>query len=318
MTVKQAEILLAAVISARATSFLFSKILLTEMAPFAILGVRFLIAFALMALLFHKHLRKLSRKGLVHGIIVGVLFFATMAFELQALVYTASGTVSLFENLAIVMVPLVVAIMSSKLPSKNVTVALVLAMGGVACFSLGNVSFSSSAGIFGIGEILAFCAALCYTASIVTTAHVSKSDDALGLGIVQIGTMGVLGAVFSFFFESTTPALDVSGIACLAALIIICTGFGFTLQPVAQRYLSAERAGLFCAITPLVASILGIVFLGETVTWASIAGIVLIVSSIFVANLDFDAVSHKHLERPIQTNQSASFFTLHKFPRTRS
>ncbi len=38
----------------------------------------------------------------------------------------------------------------------------------------------------------------------------------------------------------------------LAALIVVCTGFGFTLQPVAQSRLSADVAGLLCALSPFV------------------------------------------------------------------
>ena len=38
MTVRQAEMLLAAIIAARATSFMFSKILVGTMAPFNILA----------------------------------------------------------------------------------------------------------------------------------------------------------------------------------------------------------------------------------------------------------------------------------------
>ena len=53
---KTGECLLAAVVIARATSFLFSKLLLESMTPTNLLAVRFLIAFALLAILFRKKL----------------------------------------------------------------------------------------------------------------------------------------------------------------------------------------------------------------------------------------------------------------------
>ena len=46
------ELLLIAVIAARATSFIFSKMILESLAPFNLLAVRFIIAFVLLALIF--------------------------------------------------------------------------------------------------------------------------------------------------------------------------------------------------------------------------------------------------------------------------
>ena len=49
MTQKKAEILLAAVIAARATSLLFSKIAMNGMGIFNLLAARFLMAFVLLS-----------------------------------------------------------------------------------------------------------------------------------------------------------------------------------------------------------------------------------------------------------------------------
>lgn len=49
MKEKQAEILLAAVITARATSFIFAKWCLADLDTFNLLAVRFLLAFLLLA-----------------------------------------------------------------------------------------------------------------------------------------------------------------------------------------------------------------------------------------------------------------------------
>ena len=65
----------------------------------------------------------------------------------------------------------------------------------------------------------------------------------------------------------------------------MCTGFGFTLQPVAQSRLSADVAGLLCALSPFVAAVLGAVFLGEAVTPCRLAGMALIAVAMLVASL---------------------------------
>lgn len=57
MKEKQAEILLAAVITAQATSFIFAKWCLADLDTFNLLAVRFLLAFLLLGVLFFRKLR---------------------------------------------------------------------------------------------------------------------------------------------------------------------------------------------------------------------------------------------------------------------
>ena len=54
MSKKNARILLFFVFAARGTSFLFSKRLLADLAPFSILAVRFLLSFLVLSLVFSK------------------------------------------------------------------------------------------------------------------------------------------------------------------------------------------------------------------------------------------------------------------------
>lgn len=280
MTTRQAEMLLAGIIAARATSFLFSKMLLVDMGPFSLLGLRFLLAFAVLAVVFHRPLMRASRRALRAGCVLGVIFFTTMSLELNALVTAPSSTVSFLENLAIVLVPVAGAVLLRRRPSWPVMLAAVMALAGVAALTLGR----GGVGSFGLGEALALTAALSYTASILATKHFVGQGDALAIGIVEIGVMGVLGAVAAFAFEQPTLPAGRAEWGALAALVVVCTGFGFTLQPVAQQHLSADQAGLFCALTPLVAGGLGIAVLGEPCDEFTLAGMGLIVAAIVLAS----------------------------------
>lgn len=182
------ELLLIAVIAARATSFIFSKMILESLAPFNLLAVRFIIAFVLLAL--------------------------------------GQGELS------------------------------------------GGFTWGLAAG-------------LCYAAAIIVTERLSHGSTAtLGIGIVQVGTMGVLSFLAMLLTE--TPQLPQSGSQwlMLAMLIIVCTGFGFTLQPMAQSHVSAARAGLFCAVSPAIAALLGVTVLGEPFGTLDVLGLVLILASI--------------------------------------
>ena len=94
LTRRNAEILLAAVILARSTSFVLSKIGLQGMGKFTLLGLRFLIAFVFLALLFPRHLQHMNRRTFLGGLGLGVMFFLVMTAELSALETVASSTAS--------------------------------------------------------------------------------------------------------------------------------------------------------------------------------------------------------------------------------
>ncbi len=132
------ELLLIAVIAARATSFIFSKMILESLAPFNLLAVRFIIAFVLLALIFNKAVRSLAVRDLLAGTVIGTAFFITMACEMIALTQAASSLVSLLENCAIIFVPLLEILLYKKLPGKLTVISTGTAMLGVVLLALGQ------------------------------------------------------------------------------------------------------------------------------------------------------------------------------------
>ena len=95
--------------------------------------------------------------------------------------------------------------------------------------------------------------------------------------------MGGLSALASFLVEDPHLPSDPNAWLALILLACVCSCFGFTLQPVAQKYTSAETAGLYCAFGPLGAGILGWICLGEALRFFALLGAVMILGSILLA-----------------------------------
>lgn len=77
---RQAEILLALVILARSTSFLFSKTALEEMGLFELLALRFLLAFFLLSLLYGRRLwREVGKSMILRGAVLGTVLYLVLA-----------------------------------------------------------------------------------------------------------------------------------------------------------------------------------------------------------------------------------------------
>lgn len=293
LTRRNAELLLAAVIIARSTSFLFSKIGLQGMGKFTLLGLRFLLAFAVLALLFPKRLLHMSRRTFFGGLALGVLYFLVMTAELSGLKTTASSTVSFLENTAIVLVPLFEGALSRKLPAKKVMLSALVSLMGVGLLTLGAGFSVTPGGLCCVG------AAMLYAAAILLADRLTHSGvDPLAAGMLQVGFIGLFSLAAAFVFEA--PRLPSGGgeWAVVLVLALVCSGFGFTLQPVAQSGTTAERAGMLCALSPLCAAALGAVFLQEHFGLQSLFGAALILVGIVISKLERPALVrffHPHI-----------------------
>jgi drug/metabolite transporter (DMT)-like permease len=67
-------------------------------------------------------------------------------------------------------------------------------------------------------------------------------------------------------------------------LVIICSSFGFAMQPVAQKYTTSERTAVLGALNPMGAAVLGMIFLHETMGLWGIAGAGLIAAGLLFQN----------------------------------
>lgn len=75
--------------------------ILQEMRPFNVLSIRFLGAFCLLALLFYREAANITKRVLLSGMIIGLLYFITMALEMLALERADPSVVSILKNCAI-------------------------------------------------------------------------------------------------------------------------------------------------------------------------------------------------------------------------
>lgn len=274
---KTGEALLAAVILIRSTSFLFSKIALETMRPLSLIAVRFLLAFFCLALIFHKRLFPLQKDVFLRGMALGALYFGVMAAELSALKTTPSATVSLLENTAIVFVPLFECTLCHRLPRISVVFSIGITFLGITLLTMGGSGTSPLS-----GKLLSMLAAILYSAAIILTDRFSRQADALVIGIFEVGFISFFALCAVPIMETPSlPATQTEWITVLV-LALVCTCFGYTLQPVAQAHTTAERTGMFCALNPLGAAVLGCIFLHEDLGLWGLLGAAFVLGGIFL------------------------------------
>lgn len=278
-----AKFLMALIILTRSSAFLFSKFVLEELAPFQALGFRFTLAFLVMGLLLRRHLLCAWKKDAYLGpksLGLGLLLFAVMGAEMRSLLTAEIHTVAFLENLSLALVPLFLALWYRRLPSARILQGVGFILLGVAALTIGTVGFTLAG-----GEGWALLAAVFYAGYIIAMGKLSHSSDPLSLGTLHMGFMGLLSFGAALILEGGIPLPQASLTwQSLAFQVLVCSCFGFAFQPKAQQYLTAEEAGLYCAINPLFASCLGHWFLDETLGAAGILGAAYILTGLGFVN----------------------------------
>ena len=280
MKVRNAEILLAAVIIARSSSFMMSKAGLDTIQPMNMMAIRFGVAFIIMVAIFAKKLRQINKNTLINGILVGIAFLAVMVAEMFGLNYTDSSKVAFLENAAIVYVPIMESILTRYLPQAKGILCSIIAIVGV-----GMLSLNGGLAGFGLGEAFGVASGILYGIAIIVTDRLTRNEDGLLIGIIQVGTMAVGAAILTFVIENPIIPGQAASWGLILALAIVCTCFGWTLQPLAQKYVTSERTSMFLAFSPLSAAILGVIFLHEHLGIMGIIGGTLIMCGIILQTI---------------------------------
>lgn len=275
---KTAKFLMIFIMMARGTGFLFSKTLLLDFHPFNVLGLRFSLAFIVLALIYIKKWKTVDKNTLVGGLILGVFYTLVMSLEMYSLRKIDTGTTSFTAHAAIIIVPFYEFLIFHKKPMKKTLLCALLAFLGIGCLSLCNGVTQINSGI-----LFAICEAFAYAACILITSIVSKKGDPVLQGTIQLGTMGILSLCLSFIVTGDVMLpWKTSHFLMLLSLALICSCFGFAMQPLAQKHLDADTAAMMTAINPMTASMIGIFVAHENHGIVKILGYLLILSGILI------------------------------------
>ena len=275
MNERKGEFLVGLALALRASSLLFGKIAMRTMGPFLTIGLRFTIAFILIALIFRKSLTKVNLRTLWHCALIGIFFFLAMVFEMYGLQTTPSSVTAFLEGSVVVIVPAITCVLQRKLPDVLTVISAVIALVGVGFLTLKGDHLG-----FTTGELLVLGGTVWYSATVVITDKAAKNDDLQVVAIYQLLFIAIFAFIGAFIFEEIRLPESGQEWGAVVALAVICSGVGFTIQPFGQKYTTPERAGILAVFNPLTAAVLGVIFLNERMTGSMLFGSALILISI--------------------------------------
>lgn len=268
------------------TTFISTKILLTDFQPVEILFFRFVIGFLVLLIIAPKRLKGVNIKQemiFAAAGLCGICLYYLL--ENIALTYTMASNVGVIISIA----PFFTAILthlfikSEERLHINFFIGFAAAMLGIVLISFNGSKLELNP----MGDILAVAAALVWACYSILTRKISGFGYSVILTTRRTFFYGILFMIPAMFFFDFH--MDLSRFANITYLLnIIYLGLGasalcFVTWNFAVKILGAVKTSIYIYLVPVITVVTSVLILRESVTWLSMIGTVLAIAGLFIS-----------------------------------
>lgn len=280
----KADLMLLIVTVFWGTSYLLTKMGLSDLQEFNLTALRFIIGFSLSAIVFYKNLIKSDLKTIKYAFILGIILLGVFTSMTFALRYTTTSNAGFLIGFTVVLVPIFSAMIFKERPENKAIVGVCFAIVGIALLTINeNIKIN-------YGDLLCIlCAVLC-ALHIIVTEKFTKKVDSIALGILQLGFVGLFSIIISLLIENTKlPTTSESWIAVLG-LSVFCTAAAYIVQTTAQKHTTPTHTALIFSLESVFAAIIAYIFIGEALTTRGYIGGAMLFIGILIVELDLKKI----------------------------
>jgi drug/metabolite transporter (DMT)-like permease len=294
----RAYLLMTFVVAIWGSTFVLIKGALADSTPAAFNLIRMTLAFALLAIAYHRSWRTIRRSHIAAGAIVGFCLAAGYQFQTIGLVHTTPSKSAFITGLVVVLVPLFSIVpalrpLGARAPRWNAFLGAALAFLGILFLTSPTVVATASPlsallpdlSSINFGDILTFGCSIAFAFHCIALGHVSPRISFQPLAILQVGFCTLFMAVSLPVIEHphihVTPRL----IAALIIAAALATAAAFSIQSWAQSILPSTHTALILTLEPVFAWITSFLFTGERLGLRPASGAILILAGIALTEL---------------------------------
>ncbi|MGW7079970.1 DMT family transporter [Streptomyces sp. NPDC054866] len=242
----------------------------------AFLAYRFLGAAAIVGLLEAREMRRMTACEVRGGAVAGGVLFAGYALQTAGLEHTTVSNAAFITGLAVILTPLLAALVLRTPPRPRQTAGAVLALIGLSLLTLTGLSVNR-------GDILMLGCALSFTVQNVILARVGPGTHTGLLTFVQLSVVGLSGLLWTVVTGALTAPAAQSVWLALAVTAVPGSALAFFIKTKAFTTSSPGRIALIMAMEPVFAGICGYWLSGDTFTALNLGGAALIMCAILLA-----------------------------------
>ncbi|NLJ85734.1 MAG: DMT family transporter [Firmicutes bacterium] len=255
----QADMILLLVTVIWGGTFPVLKLLVVALSPLYLVGIRFLLAFAVLTPFAWLRLRQLDKRTLKIGIFLGLLLWGGFLSQTAGIQYTTASKAAFITALSVVITPVLSTLFLRKRPESAAIAGAALATVGLGLLTL---DFSQGL-VLAKGDLWVLLSAFLYAFQIITVDRYGAATDSLLLTWVEVGTVATIGLVAAVLSEPW-PSLGGGTLwGGLLYLALFATAAAQYLQIWAQPYTTPTQVSLLFSLEPVFAAGLAYLILGE-------------------------------------------------------
>lgn len=241
------------------SSFFIVKNTVDVVPPNMLIAVRFTGAAILLAVIYHKKLRRLSRRTWLAGLIIGVFLYIAYAVQTIGITYTTPGKNAFLTAVYCVLVPFIWWALVKKRPDGYSFVAAFVCLLGIGLISLdGTLSMS-------IGDALSLMSGVFFACQIVAISYYTKDCDPTVLTILQFAVVSAMA--WPFALANPHPSFEVmfngTTIGTILYLTVVVSALGMLLQNVGQSMTPSSTAAILMSLESVFGVLFSVLFYGE-------------------------------------------------------
>jgi drug/metabolite transporter (DMT)-like permease len=260
-------------------TFVVIKGALDDASPLFFVGVRFLLATAILTPFMLTKLKGFTKPVIQSGMILGTIMFLGFSSQTLGLQYTTASKSAFITGLAVVFTPLLQMGIEKRMPRPANIIGVVLVV-------IGLYFLTSPAGqSFNVGDGLTLGCAFFFALYIVYIDVFSKKYSIMHLVYLQIVTVMMLSFIFTAGTESIRFNMTGNLLFALAYTAVLATVVNTYLQTEYQRYTTPTRAAIIFTLEPVFAATLAFIVLHEILGLQGVIGGAIIVGGLIVSEL---------------------------------
>ncbi len=267
-------------------TFVVVKEALADASVLAFMAVRFVLAALLMAAIYRRTLRQLTRTEVWAGAQIGFFMFTGYAFQTRGLIQTTPSKAGFITGFSVVLVPVLMAVFWGRRINRWVWGGALAALVGLYYLTVPPAGFTE----LNAGDLLVFVCAALFALHIIFVGRYSPHHSVGALSFLQVATTAALTVVALSVFSLAgweTPRLRLTGELVFAVLTtaVLATAVAFSVQVWAQQSTTPTHTAILFSLEPVFAALTSYVVLGERLGARGLVGAGLILVGILVAEL---------------------------------
>lgn len=267
------------------SSFVVMKHSLDSFTPMYLLAFRFTAATLVLAVVFWKMWKQMSKDYLLAGLVTGTCLFLAYAFQTYGLDGTTPGKNAFLTAVYCVIVPFLNWLILRQKPDKFNVLAALICIAGIGMVSL---SGGGGGGGLGAGDLLTLVGGFFFAAHIVAVNHFAEGRDIFLVTTLQFGFFALWSWIGALMFGEPLPTgLTPGVIGGLAYLVIFCSCAALLFQNIGQKYTAPATAAVLLSLEAPFGVLVSILVGEEQLNPVMMAGFVLIFAAVICSETKF-------------------------------